>query len=258
MKQELKQVPTPEGHMDTYVTHPDKGGPFPAVVIYMDIWGLRQELYDIASRIATVGYYVMVPNLYHREGNIRFDYRDEKGKMLSLVDLDEETKKKVLEPHLKITNAMVMEDTKALIDFISQNSEPAKPDQMGSIGYCLGGRMVLCASGTYPENFKAGAALHGTLMASDAEDSPHKLFDRFQGEVYFGYGSEDRYTPPELRAQIEDILKDCSVRSSACLHEGAHHGYALPDRNIYDRDAAERDWEHIFAMFHRQIPPAYG
>lgn len=257
MRETMAAVPTPDGPMDVFVTHPENGGPFPAVLIYMDIWGMREELYDIARRIGTVGYYAMVPDLYHRQGKIRFDYRDDKGKMLSLVNLDEATQKKVLEPLSKLTNEMVMVDTRALIDFVA-TGQPARADQMGSVGYCMGGRHVLSASGLYPEHFKAGAALHGTEMVSDAEDSPHKMFDRFQGEVYFGYGSKDKWTPPDMRSEIEQILKSCTVRSGACVHEGAEHGYALPDRNVYDKAAAERDWEHIFAMFHRQIPPVYA
>ena len=60
------------------------------VVIYMDVWGLREELYDIARKVAVVGYYVMLPDLYYRQGRIRHQWRDERGQMISMHNLDPE------------------------------------------------------------------------------------------------------------------------------------------------------------------------
>ena len=54
--------------------------------------------------------------------------------------------------------------------------------------------------------------------------------------------------------ELGEVLKDCPVVYRPELHPGAEHGYALPNRDIYDKRAAERDWELIFAMFRRQIP----
>jgi len=56
MKERFVDVATPDGPMDTFAVHPEEGGPFPCVVVFMDIWGLREELFDIARRVATVGY----------------------------------------------------------------------------------------------------------------------------------------------------------------------------------------------------------
>ena len=64
---------------------------------------------------------------------------------------------------------MVVEDTGALIEFID-HGEPVRPGGIGSIGYCMGGRHVLCVAGACPERFIAGASLHGTSLVSDRED----------------------------------------------------------------------------------------
>ena len=74
-------IPTANGRMDAFVIHPDEGGPFPAVVVLMDIWGLREELYDVARKIAVVGYHVTLPNFWYRRGKVRYEFRDEKGRM---------------------------------------------------------------------------------------------------------------------------------------------------------------------------------
>ena len=89
----------------------------------------------------------------------------------------------------------------------------------------------------------------------DLVDGRAVLVDRFRGELYCGYGEKDPYTPPELIKELDDLLAPCEVDYSYLIHEGAHHGYALPDRDIFDKQAANRDWERIFAMFRRQIPP---
>jgi carboxymethylenebutenolidase len=59
-------IPTADGAMNTFVVHPEEGGPFPVVLFYMDAPGKREELHDMARRLAAVGYYVVLPNLYYR------------------------------------------------------------------------------------------------------------------------------------------------------------------------------------------------
>src|SRR2546426_6658158 len=76
MEERFVEIETPSGRMATFVTHPEQDGPFPAVVIYMDIWGVREELFEIARRVGTVGYYCLVPDFYYRQGKVRHEFRD--------------------------------------------------------------------------------------------------------------------------------------------------------------------------------------
>ena len=62
------EIATAAGAMNTFVCHPERGGPHPVVLFYMDAPGIREELRDMARRLAAVGYYVMLPNLYYRGG----------------------------------------------------------------------------------------------------------------------------------------------------------------------------------------------
>ncbi|MBI3993994.1 MAG: dienelactone hydrolase family protein [Candidatus Lambdaproteobacteria bacterium] len=253
MLESFKDIPTPDGRMNTFITHPEQGGPFPAVVIYMDIWGMREELYDIARRVASVGYYCMVPNLYHRQGDISFNYRDTQGRAMSLRRLAEAEQKKVLAPLEKLTNSMAIEDTGAMLKFL-RDQPAAKPGPKGCVGYCMGGRFVLCAAGVYPDDFRAAASLHGTALISKMPDSPHEMVHKFKGEVYGGFAERDPYAPPEMIAELDALLAKHKVPHHFEIHRDTDHGYALPHRDIYARAAAERDWELIFAMFRRQIP----
>jgi carboxymethylenebutenolidase len=247
-------IATKSGPMETFITHPEADGPFPPVIIYMDFWGLREELFDIARRVGTVGYYCMVPDLYHRQGRVRNEWRNERNQMISMHNLDPERQRQAMVPLQNLSNAMVIEDTAALLEFID-HGEPVRPGGIGSIGYCMGGRHVLCVAGAYPDRFIAGASLHGTMLIGDRADSPHHLAHRFRGELYCGFAEHDPHAPPAMRDHLGDLLKGCAVRYRHELHPGAEHGYALPNRDVYDKRAAERDWELIFAMFRRQLPP---
>ena len=253
MRNRIVEIPTPDGAMDTFITHPEEGGPFLAVVVFMDIWGVREELFEIARRIGTVGYYCMVPDLYHRQGGIRYEYRDADNRMISLNRLDEARFNEILATRGGLTGAMIVEDTGALIDFID-DGEPASTDAMGSVGYCMGGQYVLLAAANYPDRFKASASLHGTNLVTDEDDSTHLLAPKFRGELYCGFGANDPYTPPQVIDALEDALGGEPVGYRCEIHPNADHGYALPDRDVFDLHAAARDWELIFAMFRRQLP----
>lgn len=254
MRDRVVEIETPSGRMETFVTHPEQDGPFPAVIIYMDVWGVRDELFEIARRVGTVGYYCLVPDLYYREGRVRHEFRDAQNRMISLHTLDEERRQRVLAPGGRLSNAMVVDDTGAVLEFI-RRGEPARPGGVGAIGYCMGGRHVLCVAGQHPEHIRASASLHGTYLMSDAADSPHRLARQFRGELYCGFAETDPYAPLSMVKELDYLLRPLPVAYRHAIHPDAVHGYALPNRDIFDARAAARDWELIFAMFHRQIPP---
>ena len=68
MKEQILDIPTKDGAIETFVCHPERGGPYPPILLLMDAPGIREELYDMARRLGTVGYYVLLPNLYYRAG----------------------------------------------------------------------------------------------------------------------------------------------------------------------------------------------
>ena len=177
--------------METFVTHPQQDGPFPPVLFYMDVLGVRDELYDLARRVATVGYYFMLPDFYYRQGKIRFTFVNDKGERISLSRLSKEDQAKVLVPASKLSDAMVVADSGAILAFLRDGGEPVKPDAVGSIGYCMGGRHVMAVAVQYPERFKASASLHGTTLISDKPDSPHLRVADLQGELYCGFAEGD-------------------------------------------------------------------
>jgi len=257
MRERFVEIKTAEGVMEALITHPEENGPFPAVIIYMDIWGVREELYDIARRVDTVGYYCIVPDFYYRHGRrIHIEFRNERNQTISIDRLDGE-KLREIQARPKLTNKMVIDDTGAILDFLKA-AEFVRPGGVGAIGFCMGGRYVMCAAGTYPDDIIASASLHGTTLISDQDDSAHRLAANLRGEFYCGFAEHDSHAPLPMVHELEELLKPCQVRYRFTVHPGAEHGYSLPDRDVHDKKATARDWEQIFAMLHRHLPPYVG
>jgi carboxymethylenebutenolidase len=245
-------IPTPDGTMDGYAAYPDGGGRFALVVLFMDVWGLREELFAIARRVAAHGYYCVVPNLFYREGKVRYERRNADGKMVSFDTLPVALQEEIRSHARALNRKTAYMDIAAILDFC--RGEPVDDGPAGSVGFCLGGRIAFLAAQEFPQRFHATASLHGTLLVTDAEDSPHRFAHLMRGEVYCGYAEHDRFSAPEMLAALERALAgraDLAYRFN--LHAGAHHGYALPDRDVHDRAAAEADWRDIFDMLERQL-----
>ena len=172
--------------------------------------------------------------------------------MKSLVAIPQAAQDEMHANMSHLTDGMAMADIGAVLKFL--DGEPAGKGPKGSIGYCLGGRLSLAAAAAFPEQFRASASMHGTHLVNDKPDSPHRFVDKMRGEIYCGFAEKDALAPPSTIETLVRLFKDkAGVRYRSIVHAGTVHGYALPDRDIFARAAANRDWENIFAMFKRQL-----
>jgi carboxymethylenebutenolidase len=248
-------IPTPDGTMDGYAAQPAGGGPFALVVMFMDVWGLREELFALARGVAEHGYYCLLPNLFYRDGKIRIERRNADGKMVSFDTLPAALQQEMRSHSSKIDRPRTRADIAAVLEFC--RGEPVDPGPAGSVGFCLGGRAAFYAGQEFPDRFLANASLHGTHLVTDADDSPQRLAGRLCGEFYGGYGALDRLASPEIIAALDRAFAaNPNIVYRRNLHAGAHHGYALPDRDIHDASATATDWREIFAMFGRRLSPS--
>ena len=234
-------IATPDGAMNTFVTHPEEGGPHPVVIFYMDAPGKREELHDMARRIATVGYYVVLPNMYYRATREFTMVRDEEGfkRMFALMH--------------GLNIELVMRDTKAMLEYVDGQSA-ADAKSLGGVGYCMSGPYILAACAKFPDRFHCGASIYGAGLMTDKPDSPHLLADRIRCEMYFACAEIDKYAPKETIDAFEAHLKKTSLKYRLEWYPAAEHGFAFPQRvGIYHKASAERHWERLFAMFKRTL-----
>jgi carboxymethylenebutenolidase len=236
------EIPTKDGHTTTFISHPERGGPFPIILFYMDAPGIREELRDMARRLATSGYYVMLPNLYYRAGAME----------LGPVNPDPESpeRKRMFELMHSINIPLVMEDTKALLAY-ADGQAAARKDIIGTVGYCMSGRYAINAATHFPDRVKAAASIYGTHLATDQPDSPHLAAQKTKAELYFGCAETDIYAPAEIIEKVKAGMKDANAEIE--IYPGTHHGFAFPKRPIYHRDAAERHWERLLALYRRNL-----
>ncbi len=237
-------IDTGDGAMETFVCRPDRGR-HPPVLFLMDAPGIRAELYDMARRLATAGYAVLLPNLYYRAG------RDTKYGP-DVLDKDSAEQKRMRAVRTKMTIPPVMDDVAALIAYCDGNDD-IKDGPIGVHGYCMSGPYALAAAARYPDRVAAAASFYGTWLISDAEESPHLALGKAKGELYISCAEFDELAPLPMVDELKALFDASGNAGELEIHPGVHHGFAFPQRKIYDQPAAERHWERLIALYRRRL-----
>ena len=240
-------IPTPDGNMDCFTCHPEEGGPHPAVILYMDAPGIREELRDMVRRIATVGYYVILPNMYYRtgtEGNYGFD--------LARIREDKAELEKMFNVMNTLTNAAVVSDTGPMVEFL-RGQDAASDGPIGCVGYCMSGRYVMSVGAAFPDDFAAIASYYGVGIITDQPDSPHLKASQIKGECYLAFAETDHYVPDQVLSDLPGVLDAAGTNYRIEVYPGTGHGFAFPMRADYVKAAGERHWERMFALFDRNL-----
>jgi carboxymethylenebutenolidase len=245
MREDTIDLKTAAGEMQTFVCRPERGGPYPAIFLLMDAPGIREELRDMVRRLASAGYYVLLPNLYYRAG------RDTQyGPDVLIKGSAEHTRMRAV--RTKMTIPPVMEDVADMFSYIDTQSE-VKPGAVGCHGYCMSGPYALASAARYPERIAAAASFYGTWLVSDAEESPHLTFAKSKGEIYIGCAEHDELAPLPMVDELKDLFESSGAKGELEMYPQVHHGFAFPGRTIYDQAAAERHWERLHAIYRRQL-----
>ena len=233
---------TRDGTMNTFICHPEREGRYPVLLFFMDAPGIREELRDMARRLGTVGYYVMLPNLYYREGVMEIGALG-----------DASVRERMFELMRGLSIPMIMSDAKALIAFA--DADPAaRPGSIGTLGYCMSGQYAINAAARHPERITAAASLYGVKLVTDQADSPHLAAHKTKAELYFACAEHDPYAPLEMVQALDQTVKSKNLNAEVELYDGVHHGFAFPQRGaVYDKPAAERHWERLIALYRRRL-----
>jgi carboxymethylenebutenolidase len=234
-------IPSADGDMNTFVVHPEEGGPHPLVLFYMDAPGKREELHDMARRIAAVGYYVVLPNLYYRKTREFVLDRASEASMAAMFELM---------GHL--TNAMVVSDTEAMLRF-AQTQPEADASCVGAVGYCMSGPFVMAAAASFPDRFRSIASIHGANLVTDREDSAHLMAPRIRCSTYFACAEIDKWAPRSTVDKLQAALLEAGTPHRIEWYPEVEHGFVFPQRACYDKPSAERHWERLFDLFRRTL-----
>lgn len=239
MEQRRVEITTADGEMTTFVFHPTHGGPHPVVLYLMDAPSIRPALMDMASRLATAGYCVLLPFLFYRG----MEYRE-----LGTSDEDMHARQELMGT---VTPTNILGDAEALLAFA--DDDPAAADgPVGVVGFCMSGGLAVSVARAMPERVKAGASIHGAWLVRDGQDSPHLGLEAVDAELHFAWCAEDPTAPVEDREVMERALRDAGVTYTLDWHDDAVHGFAPPGPR-YHRDASELHWERVHSLLRRNL-----
>lgn len=244
MIEKTVEIVTADGSCTSFIAHPDRHGPHPLILFYMDAPAIREELRDMARRLASAGYYVMLPNMYYRAGVMELGPLD--------MDPASPSRKRMFELMGSLTIALVMADSDALIAYA--DADPAaETTKIRTMGYCMSGQYAISAAARYPDRVTAAASLYGVQLVTEAPDSPHIAARNAKAEIYVACAETDSYAPPEMIAALDAAFKADGVNAEIEWYPGTHHGFAFPQRAVYDKAAAERHWVRLHSLFGRNL-----
>jgi carboxymethylenebutenolidase len=244
MNQQQVSIQTKYGICRAWVFAPEGKGAWPGVIFYMDGFGIRPALMEMASHISKQGYVVLLPDLFYRFGSygplvpkevVKGDFNAIVGPLMASTD-----------------NHTAAEDTAAFLSYLESRNDVAG-DQVGTVGFCMGGGMALTAAGFYPDRVAAAASFHGGKLATDLPTSPHLMASKIKAEVYVAGADKDQNYPPEMAQRLEDAFTQAGVRHKSEIYAGKLHGWMKPDHPVFDAQGAERGWKELFALFARTL-----
>ncbi len=233
-------VTTADGRMTTFVYHPAHDGPSPVVLYLMDAPSIRPALKDMANRLASAGYYVLLPYLYYRGG----PYRE-----FGATDEDMHARQELMKT---VTPANILVDAAALLD-VAGGDAAASDGPVGAVGFCMSGGLAVTVAKAMPDRVAAAASIHGAWLVRDTDDSPHLGLDGTKAEIYMAWCDNDPTAPREHLETMRAALDAAGVRHTIDFLEDAVHGFAPPGGERYNRAASELHWERVHSLLRRNL-----
>lgn len=246
----LIQIPAADGTAEALVARPSTGGgPFPGVILYMDAFGLRPRIEEMAQRVADWGYVVLAPNVFYREGTV--------AELAPRGDMTTpETRQaagKAAFPRIgRLTTERAQQDIGAWLAALS-TLDGVAPGPIGTVGYCMGARLAVRTAALHPEVVAACGGFHGGGLATDEPDSPHLGLGTATAQFVFGHADHDGSMGPDAVARLGAALEAAGLKSSNEVYAGAAHGYSMADTSAFHEEATERHFRELHALLDRTL-----
>jgi carboxymethylenebutenolidase len=245
MKIQTERVQIPlsgGGRMGGYLARPEGGGPHPAVLVFMEIFGVNAHIRDVTERVAGEGYLALAPDYFHRTGpGAEYGY-DEAGfgagmKLLGGLKADE-----------------MVADAKAAIAWLRARKD-VRGDRIGCMGFCIGGHMTYLTAGE--TDVRAAASFYGGGIAAPQGPggAPSTLgrTGKIKGKILCLFGAKDAFIPMDQVEAIRAALPKAKVRHEVVVYPDADHGFFCDQRATYQEKAAKDAWERVKKLFREEL-----
>nr|HEX4313378.1 dienelactone hydrolase family protein [Kofleriaceae bacterium] len=249
MTSSLIQIQTPDGPCTTELVVPAGTGPWPAVIVFFDAGGLRPAQTRIAERIASMGYVVVQPDLFHRAPQPLAEFLGQPVTLAAIMKVfgDPDMRAKFIAGYYgpAIDYANLKATIGAVLDHVAGRGDVK--GGVGTTGYCMGGNAAIRAATIFGDRIAATAAFHPGNLVTDQPESPHLRAGSITSRLYVGPATGD--LPPENEAKLRATLDAGHVRYEI-VHYAAKHGYAVDDAgDAYDQAAADKHYAALEALY---------
>ena len=231
---ERVSIPVGNSRMPGYLAGPTKAGRYPAVIVWMEIFGVNSHIRDVAGRLAQEGYIALAPNFFHRTApNIEVGY-DEKGLAAGIQEMG------------ALRADQMIADAQAAVAFLRQRPE-VRGDRIGCMGFCIGGHMAyLTAAET---DVVAAASFYGGGITAPegpgGQPSPIQRTHKIRGRMLCLFGGKDAMIPSAQVEQIRAALREHGVKHEIVVYPDADHGFFCDQRDTYHEASAKDAWEQV-------------
>jgi carboxymethylenebutenolidase len=243
-------VPVNGGSMKGYLAKPAQpagsdragGGPQPAVIVWMEIFGVNAHIRDVTERVAREGYVALAPNFFHRTApDIEVGY-DEAGMAAGIKEMG------------KLDADQMIADAKAALAYLRGRPD-VRGEKIGVMGFCIGGHMTyLTAAET---DVAAAASFYGGGIAAPqgpgGKPSPIHRTNKIRGKVLALFGGKDGMIPSSQVDAIRTALSEHGVENDVVVYPNADHGFFCDQRATYDKEAAADAWERVKRLFAEKL-----
>jgi carboxymethylenebutenolidase len=238
-------IKTPDGNCDAYFVHPAKGA-HAAVLVWPDIFGLRDAFRQMGKRLAESGYSVLVVNPF---------YRVQKAPTAppSPDFNDPATRDSLLKLAGGLNADTNVTDAKAFVAWLDAQKSVSKKQKMGTTGYCMGGPMVLRTAAALPKRIGAGGSFHGGGLNTKDANSPHLLIPQMKASFLIAIADNDDQRDPTSKDILRKSFDDAKVSAEIEVYKGAQHGWCPPDSRVYNKELAEKAWSRMMDLFKKSL-----
>ncbi|MCB2379597.1 dienelactone hydrolase family protein [Hymenobacter sp. BT635] len=217
--------------LNAYTAFPTTAGPHPGIILLQEAFGVNGHIRSVADRLAQAGYVVIAPELFHRTAapGLEIPYSDFASAL----------------PHYQvITPEGLAADVQASYDWF--RAQDNVTEKIGSIGFCLGGRVSFLANMVVPlaagVSYYGGGTHHLASRASELH-APHLFF----------WGGQDKHIPKE---QIDTVTAALDATGKPYINtviSYADHGFHCDERPSYHAAAAQEAWALTLAFFQDKL-----
>jgi carboxymethylenebutenolidase len=232
------EIEAPDGVMSAHLAEPDGSGPFPAIVVLMEAFGLVPHIRSVADRLTGEGYVALAPDVYYRQAPDNVVGYDQLDQAIALMQ--------------RVDDAKFVADLEAALGFLDVR-ENVLSSKIGVTGFCMGGRLAFLAACELPDRVSAVAPFYGGGIAGHLERA-----DRIRAPLLLFFGENDAFIPLDqvtaVRAKLDELDKEHRIK----VYPGAGHGFFCDARESYDAAAAGDAWNQLTRFFAANLGPESG